>query len=54
MKIQEVTTLASTLTILGIIFGTDPFIGYAFIGAGMLLSIVIIIKARKGINKKSS
>jgi hypothetical protein len=47
MKTQELTTLGSTLVILGITFGSDRLIGYSFIGAGMLLSIVTIIKAKK-------
>ncbi len=47
MKTQELTTLGSTLVILGIIFGSDRLIGYSFIGAGMLLSIITIIKAKK-------
>jgi hypothetical protein len=47
MKTQELTTLGSTLVILGIMFGSDRLIGYSFIGAGMLLSIITIIKAKK-------
>jgi len=47
MKTQELTTLGSTLVILGIVFGSDQLIGYSFIGAGMLLSLIIMIKARK-------
>ena len=47
MKTQELTTLGSTLVILGIIFGSDRLTGYSFIGAGMLLSIITIIKGKK-------
>ncbi|MDQ1280885.1 MAG: hypothetical protein QG670_2148 [Thermoproteota archaeon] len=47
MKTQELANLASTLTILGIVFTSDQFIGYSFIGAGVLLSIVSGIKAKK-------
>ena len=54
MKTQELTTLASTLTVLGIVFGSDRLIGYSFIGTGVLLSIISGIKAKKGNSKKSS
>jgi len=47
MRSQETITLGSTLVILGIVFGEDPLIGYSFIGAGVLLSIVSAIKSRR-------
>ena len=48
MRSQELMTLGSTLVVLGIIFGNgDRLIGYSFIGAGVLLSIVSAIKLRK-------
>ena len=48
VKIQEITALASTLTVLGIVFGSaDRLIGYSFIGAGILLSILSMIRAKK-------
>ena len=49
MRSQELMTLGSTLVVLGIIFGNaDRLIGYSFIGAGVLLSIVsAIISKRK-------
>ncbi len=48
MKSQELVTLGSTLVVLGIIFGaTDRLIGYSFIGAGVLLSIVSAFKLRR-------
>jgi hypothetical protein len=47
MKKQELTTLGSTLVVLGIIFGEDRLIGYSFIGAGILLSIISLIKTRR-------
>jgi hypothetical protein len=41
MRSQEFMTLGSTLVVLGIIFGNEDWlIGYSFIGAGVLLSIV--------------
>jgi hypothetical protein len=47
MRSQEFTTLGSTLVILGIIFGEDRLIGYSFIGAGVVLSIISAIKSRR-------
>jgi hypothetical protein len=47
MKSQELATLGSTLVILGIVFGEDLLVGYSFIGAGVLLSIVSIIRSRR-------
>ena len=57
MKSEELTTLASSLVVLGIMFGSDRVIGYSFIGAGVLLSIISAIKTKKqsknkGGNKK--
>jgi len=47
-------TLGSSLVVLGIVFGTDRLISYSFFGAGMLLSIISAIKARKQAKKKKS
>jgi hypothetical protein len=47
MTIRELTTLGSTLVVLGIIFGEDRLIGYPFICAGVLLSVISIIKSRR-------
>jgi hypothetical protein len=44
MRSQEFATLGSTLVILGIVFGEDRLIGYSFIGAGILLSVISVIK----------
>jgi len=45
---QELMTLGSSLVVLGIVFGvTDRLIGYSFIGAGVLLSIISVIKSRR-------
>jgi hypothetical protein len=54
MRSQEFTTLGSTLVILGIIFGEDRLIGYSFIGAGVLLSIISIIKSRRNVRAAKS
>jgi len=42
-------TLGSSFVVLGIVFSTttDRLIGYSFIGAGVLLSIIGAIKSRK-------
>jgi hypothetical protein len=48
MRIQELLTLGNTLLILGIVFGCgDRLIGYSFIGAGVLLSIIGGFKLRR-------
>lgn len=55
MRSQEFTTLGSTLVILGVVFGENRLIGYSFIGAGVLLSIISIVKSkRKAGEAKSS
>ena len=43
---QELTTLGGSLVVLGIVFGTDRLIAYSFIGAGVLLSVISLIKSR--------
>jgi hypothetical protein len=47
MRTKKLLTLAYTLVILGIIFANDWLIGYSFIGAGVLLSIISAIKSRR-------
>lgn len=54
MKSQKLTTLGSGLIVLGIVFGTDRLIGYSFIGAGVLLEIISVIKAKKKAKKVKS
>ena len=55
MRSQEFATLGSTLVVLGIVFGEDRLIGYSFIGVGVLLSIISLIKSRgKAEDAKSS
>jgi vacuolar-type H+-ATPase subunit I/STV1 len=44
---QGLVALGSTFVVLGIVFGTDRLIGYSFIGAGVLLSVIGAIKSRK-------
>jgi hypothetical protein len=47
MKNQELITLGGTLVVLGIIFGEDRLIGYSFIGVGIPLSVISVIKSRR-------
>jgi hypothetical protein len=48
MRNQEFMTLGSTLVVLGIVFGSeDRLIGYSFIGAGVLLSIISAFGLRR-------
>ena len=48
MRNQEVTALGSALVVLGIIFGVkNQWIGYSFMGAGVLLSIIHAFKSKK-------
>jgi hypothetical protein len=42
---HELTTMGTTLVVLGIVFGEDQLIAYAFIGAGILLSLYDAIKS---------
>lgn len=44
---SKLAMLGLTLVILGIIFGDDRLIGYSFIGAGVLLSVIDIIRNLK-------
>jgi hypothetical protein len=48
MRSQEFIALGSSLVVLGIIFGNEDWlIGYSFIGAGALLSIISGFKLRR-------
>jgi len=44
---QELMTLGSSLVVLGIVFGMYRLIGYSFIGAGVLLSVISVIESRR-------
>ena len=50
---QGLVALGSTFVVLGIVFGTDKLIGYSFIGAGVLISIICAIKSRRKDQKSS-
>jgi hypothetical protein len=42
-----ILTLASTLAVLGIIFGDDPLIGYSFLGTSMALSVIYAVRGSR-------
>ena len=50
---HELTAFGITLIALGIVFGEDQLIGYAFIGTGILLLLYDAIKSsiRRGLKK---
>ena len=50
----ELMTLAGSLVVLGIVFGTDRLISYSFMGAGMLLLIISVIKPRRREHRSSA
>jgi hypothetical protein len=46
-KPSNLAILGMSLVVLGIIFGDDRLIGYSFIGVGVLISVIDIIRNRK-------
>jgi hypothetical protein len=40
MRSQEFMTLGSALIVLGIVFSQEKLLGYSFIGAGVLVSVI--------------
>jgi hypothetical protein len=46
-KPSNLAILGISLVVLGIIFGDSRIIGYSFIGVGVLLSVIDIIRNRK-------
>lgn len=44
---DQLQALGTTLVVLGIVFGDDRFIGYSFIGGGVVLSILSVILRRR-------
>jgi len=47
MRSQELLTLGMMLEVVGIVFGTERIVGYLLIGAGVLLSIISVVKSRR-------
>ena len=54
MRNQELMTLGMMLEVIGIVFGTERIIGYSLIGAGVLLSIISVIKSKREGKKAKS
>ena len=48
---SQLSMLGMSLITLGIIFGDDRLIGYSFMGAGVLLSVIDAIKNRSTNNR---
>jgi len=46
-KPSNLAILAMSLVALGIIFGDDRIVGYSFIGIGVILSVIDIVRNRK-------
>ncbi len=46
-KPSNLAILGMSLVVLGIIFGDSRIVGYSFIGVGVLLSLIDIIRSRK-------
>lgn len=46
-KMSKLGTFAFLLIILGIVFGEDITVGYSFIGTGVVLAVIDIIKNLK-------
>jgi hypothetical protein len=54
MRSQEFIALGSAFVVLGIVFGNEDWlIGYSFIGAGVLLSIISGFKLRRKMRTQS-
>jgi hypothetical protein len=45
---SQLPTLGSALVVLGIVLGGDRFVGYSFIGAGVILSVASVLTNRRG------
>ena len=46
-RLSKLAMFAMLLVVLGIVFGDDRLIGYSFIGAGVFLAVIDIIKSLK-------
>jgi hypothetical protein len=44
---SNLTVLGMSFVVLGIIFGDSRIIGYSFIGVGVLLSVVDVVRSRR-------
>jgi len=46
-QLSPLSLIGIVLIILGIVFGSDRLIGYAFLGAGVLIAVFDVVKNRK-------
>jgi len=53
MRSQEFMTLGSALVVLGIVFSQEQLLGYSFIGAGVLVSVIGGFKLRRKMRTQS-
>ena len=53
MRSQEYMTLGSALVVLGIVFSQEQLLGYSFIGAGVLVSVIGGFKLRRKMRTQS-
>ncbi len=53
MRSQELMTLGSALIVLGIVFSQEQLLGYSFIGAGVLVSVIGGFKLRRKMRTQS-
>ncbi len=53
MRSQEFMTLGSVLIVLGIVFSQEQLLGYSFIGAGVLISVIGGFKLRRKMRTQS-
>jgi hypothetical protein len=47
MRSQQLVTIGEALVVLGIVFSENQLVGYLFIGAGVLLSIITAFRLRR-------
>ncbi len=53
MRSQEFMTLGSVLIVLGIVFSQEQLLGYSFIGAGVLISVIGGFQLRRKMRTQS-
>ena len=53
MRSQEFMTLGSALVVFGIVFSQEQLLGYSFIGAGVLVSVIGGFKLRREMRTQS-
>jgi lysylphosphatidylglycerol synthetase-like protein (DUF2156 family) len=46
-QLSHLSLIGMVFIILGIVFGSDRLIGYSFLGAGVIIAVVDVVKNRK-------